>query len=375
MTILILLKRICKGLKKSIVLLIFGFFLTLQSHSNPIAPPPMITEIHFDTEGNWSIELCFWDTYEGNLDNFRITGLHDTAQFVPGIAIQGGAFIVDQGDFMTSLNIDQTGDVLYLEYFDGSYWILWDYFGLGFGVLPPYFNSDVSPPVGEQSIAWQGMILYGGGMGYWVVKELPNTLGADPLDVHKRAGFNGYVLDKNGAPIPGIFLDYGDLIYPTFPSMPLIISDQDGYFHTDSMFCRKYDVLFMHNGDVIGDSVIFIEPDSANYFEFTLDTLLTGYDEHRQELQEYSIRAVPNPFSFQTTFIIGNSQVQKPQKGIVKIYNAEGVIVDILPVTITSEVEEVKYDPSVKDLVPGVYVYALEIAGNRKASGKMIVQQ
>lgn len=364
-----------QNLKRRAILFSAGIFLAMQSFSNPIVPPPMITEIHFDTSGEWSIELCFWGVYEGTLDDFRITGMHDTARFVPGFTVPGGAFIVTQDDFLTPLSIDPSGDVLYLEYFEGSSWILFDYFGIGFGALPPYFNSNVSAPAGEESIAWQGFIMYGGAMDYWVVKELPNTLGSDPLDVHIRAAFSGHVTDRNGEPLPGIYVKYCNSIYPTYPAMPQVFTDQDGYFHTDSMFCRKYDVLFMHEGDVIGNSVIFIEPDSANYFEFTLDTLLTGYAENQLQSQEYKIRAVPNPFSLKTTFFIESDRLLKTEKGILKIYNAGGVIMDILPVAITSEVEEVTYDPSLKGLAPGVYVYALELAGRRKASGMMIVEQ
>jgi len=353
-----------------------GFCINFSAISNPMAPPPMITEIHFGS-GTWSIELWMTDFFgESNLDNMRIVGLYDTAQFVQGISFTfDEVLVVTQDDFSTPFYINQSGDFLNLEEFYNGEWISIDYCGLPFGNIPAPFYSDVSASAGDESIAWQMFSWSNGGPYFWTVKELPNTLGYNPLEVSKRAVFSGYVKDKNDGPLAGIMIDYADVdfYHYTTPTVPEIFTDENGYFYTDNMFCKKYHIDFLNNEGEIGSTLIYIEPDSANYFEFQLDTLLTGITEFKQLSPDYSIHNIPNPLSNQTTFIIeANGQIQHG-KGIIKIYSNEGYIVDILPIEISGEKQELTYNLTEKSLAAGMYYYNLEIGHEKKASGKMVV--
>lgn len=371
-------------INKKLVISLFIIFLGLNSsfysYSNPIADPPMIIEIHFGT-GSYSIELLipeYWS--ETNLDNFRMVGLYDTAQFVAGIAIiPGVVFFVTQDDFITPFYINQAGDDLHLEYWFGSFWALVDYYGLQFGDYPGPNGCMVSAPAWEESVAWQMFYHYMPPYSetfWWTVKELPNTIGFSPLQVTKRASFSGYVKDKNDEPLEGVRLYYCPQFfhYETYPLVPELISDQNGYFSTDSMFCRKYIIWFRYEDGSIGDTTIFIEPDSANYFEFKLDTLLTGIHETRPAVSSgYAIRNIPNPSSGQTTFIINSYYPNIYNKGVIKIYNEAGFIVDLLPVEISGEKQELIYNYQDRSFAAGIYIYKLEIGKKKVASGKMVI--
>jgi hypothetical protein len=141
------------------------------------------------------------------------------------------------------------------------------------------------------------------------------------------------------------------------------------------MFCRKYDIRFLLDEDEIGDSTIFIEPDSANYFEFRLDTLLTGIKEIKPAISRYSIFNIPNPSSSQTTFIIESNSQKLDNKGVIKIYNEAGFIVDIVPVQINQAKQELVYHFNDKSLASGLYFYNLEIGWLNMASGKMVISR
>ena len=357
------------------LILCLGFCLNVHSFSNPLIPPPMITEIYFGP-GGWSIELNFSEYYgENNLDFIRMTGLYDTAQFLPGIEfVPGEVFYVTENDFETSFYINPAGDFLNLEEFFNDEWFPIDYFGLPFGDLPmPYF-SDVSAPIGEESIAWQRFTYYEND-DYWIAKDLPNTIGYNPFQVTKRAEFSGYVYDKNDNPLTGIKLYYCPIQYHYgSPAVPEIFTDENGHFFTGNMFCKKYFITFLYNDGAIGDTTIYIEPDSANYFEFQLDTLLTVINEIKPASQTYSIHNIPNPLSTQTTFIVEATGQIQYQKGIIKIYSNEGYIVDILPIEISGEKQELSYNLTDKSLASGIYYYTLEIGHEKKASGKMIIR-
>jgi hypothetical protein len=326
----------------------------------------LIIEIYFSPEG-WQIEMMYSE-YSGvdNLDNIWLCGIYDTAQFVPGIElIQGEVLVVTQDDLMTEMEINQVGDHLTLFYIVGDNFFPVDEIGLLWGINPGtiYYFNRVTAPIGEQSIAVQELFDYG---DFWVVKEMPNTIGSNPFQVLKRADFSGIVRDLNDEPLADVELYYG--------GYPLIFTGSDGHFSViNDMFCRIYHVNFIFDGGIIGDSIISVEPDSANYFEFKLDTLLTGINEGNLPIPALSIINIPNPSSGQTTFIIESKNPNSGQKGIIKIYNEAGYIVDMVPVGLHSDKQELVYNLNDKALASGVYFYNLEIHGQKMASGKMLI--
>jgi hypothetical protein len=351
---------------KIIVIIFLGFSFSVNSFSNPIFPPPLILEIYFGPEG-WQIEMMNSEYNPVNiLDSVWLCGINDTAQFVPGMNfIQGELLVVTQDDFITEMEINPEGDWLTLVYIEVSGIYPIDDIGLFWGnipVMPDYYFNRVTAPVGEQSIAIQELYDFN---DFWVVKEEPNSIGSNPFEVSKRADFAGIVRDLSNTPMAGLILYYG--------GYPMIITGADGCFSVSNMFCRIYNVNFIYDNEVIGDSTISIEPDSANYFEFKLDTLLTGINENKPAIPGYSIYNIPNPSSSQTSFIIESGSQSSFQKGVIKIYNKEGFIVDIIPVEISGNKQEVSYNFSDKSLAQGMYFYNLETGHQKVASGKMVI--
>ena len=357
-------------LKASLILLL-GFNLPILIIGNPIVPPPIMTEIYFGP-GGWEIEMVVSEIYGmDNFDGLRVAGIYDTALIQSGITFTPGeVFYITQDDFITPLYIDQNGDLLRLQSFwDNQWWDL-DWPHLAFGNV---MWSQVSSPVGEESIAFQHFSCEYGD-DYWTAKEIPNTIGYNPYQVNKRAQFYGYVFDKNDEPLSNIKLDYcmNYNYYLCSPELPVIYTNEDGYFFTDQMFCKFYDIVFLFNEEEIGESNVYIEPDSANYFEFRLDTLLSVVKEVKSGSPDYTIKNIPNPFSNTTTFVIDSRLSQKDQKGVIKIYSNEGIIVDIIPVELTGSGTEVTYSSNRRLLPSGVYYYNLEIGRHKEASGKMV---
>jgi hypothetical protein len=362
-------QNIKRNLVKIFVIIFLGLSLPVNSFSNPIIPPPLLIEIYFGPEG-WQIEMMY-NEYNPwtSLDNVWLCGINDSAQFVTGMElIQGELLVVTQNDFMNEMEINQEGDwlTLYYIYGDGIYPV--DEMGLFWGnipVMPDYYFNRVTAPVGEQSIAIQELYDFN---DFCVVKEKPNSIGSNPFEVSKRADFSGVVSDLNGSPLAGVEVSYG--------FYPLIITGSDGHFSvSNNMFCRIYNVNFVFDGGIIGDSTISIEPDVANYFEFKLDTLLTEINEFKPSTLQYSIFTIPNPSSSQTKFIIETSNPKPDQKGVIKIYSEAGFIVDIIPVEISGNKQEISYNFNDKSLASGMYFYNLETGHQKVPSGKMIVSQ
>jgi hypothetical protein len=360
------------GIKRKMAKLLFVVFLSfsqlLLTFGNPIVPPPLIIEIYFGP-GGWQIEMMNSEYGQVNtLDNLWLCGTDDSAQFVTGIEFSpGDVLVVTHDDLMTEMEINQDGDWLTLYYIDGDVIYPIDDIGLHWGntpVTPYYYFNRVTAPIGEQSIAVQELFDFG---DFCVVKEQPNSIGLNPFEVSKRADFSGVVMDLNDSPLAGVEVSYG--------FYPLIITSSDGHFSvSNNTFCRIYDVIFVFDGGIIGDSTISIEPDSANYFEFKLDTLLTGINEIKPSSLQYSISNIPNPSSSQTKFIIETSNAKTDQKGVIKIYSESGYIVDIVPVELRDGKQELNYNFNDKSFASGLYLYKLEVRNQKVAAGKLIVK-
>jgi hypothetical protein len=357
---------------KLFLVICLTFTAAVHTQGNPIEIK-VIMEIYFDS-GDWMIEMVFDEAFGiENLDEARLAGLYDTALFLPGFNFEPGEVIyVTQADLQSEFTMNQSGDKVQIHVLYGEYWAGLDEMSFG---LEQFYSCEVSAPVGEESIAVQTFIYPGSGSFFWTAKELPNTIGSNPGEVLKRGNFSGNVKDKNYEPLEGVKLYYCPdyMHYFTYPTVPEIITDQNGYFVTDNMFCKKYDISFNINNDALADTVIFIEPDSANYFEFILDTLITGVQESTPINPNYSITNHPNPFSQSTAFIIKSEISDAGQKGVIKIFNIEDYIVDIIPVQISQGIQEIRYQPTNNSLSAGMYFYQLEIAHKEIASGKMMI--
>lgn len=364
-----------KKLMKTIVIIFSFTGLSLFSSGNPIILPPPIIEVYFGPVCAF-IEFYFYESYgQTNLNNMRIVGLYDTAEFDHGIAFTPNvAFHLSQYDFDHPININPLGDELTVELWYNGQWSQLET-PFVFGAVP---YSNVSAPKGQESIAVQ--VTQGEYSGHFLAKELPQTIGGNPNQISTRGSFKGYVRDKNGEPMSGIWLDFGGCYYPYYscgPGEPLIISGSDGYFGTNSMFCHNFHIRFRQDfpmGATLGSADVTIEPDSANYYEFQLDTLLTEIEENANFVSPFSISNNPNPSSSNTTFFITLNHVNPGWRGIIKIYNEAGYMVDIVPVDLDNKKVEMKYDFAGKYLPSGLYIYNLEIRNQKVASGKMIIR-
>lgn len=366
-----------KAFNTLLLITLLSFCPSLLTYSNPIIPPNVMYEIYFG-QWSWEIEIMnneYYAEYE-NLDSLWLVGKYDTARFEPGNSfLPGELVVITNYDMLTSMYIEQSGDdVCLCEKWGNNYYPLG---GLSWGMA----YSVVTAPVGEQSIAIQRFSLPEYDWSDWMAKEQPHTINSNPGDINKRATFSGYVRDENDQPMENIQLDYcypQFLYYDSDPTVPIIMTNSEGFFYSENMYSRKYSICFRNSfwGDLISDTTIRInlEPDSTNYFEFQLDTLLTEINEIKPIIPAISIINIPNPSSSQTKFLIESSNLIQDQKGVIKIYSETGYIIDIVPVEINNEKEEVNYNFTDKNLAPGIYVYNLEIKSQKVASGKMIIK-
>ena len=322
--------------------------------ANPIAEGPYITEIYFDETG-WSIEL-YSMIMEGNLDNCKISSNAGEAYFLLGIPFPQETYIVvTQDDLQTPLVIDEQGDHV-TSYYDEME-VSWCTFGtLQAMVLAPTEGQSMVPVSFSSNGAMTTDISF--------CKDNTPTLGG----VNNNGGtigiFYGYVYDSLMNPVPNVQIEH----FPYNYNSPDVVTNENGYFEKEMYAMNFYcDIHLAALASM--DSIVSIEPDSVNYYEFVFENYVVGVDEPEVIIpdQNYHLSNHPNPFNPSTA--ISFSVTQTSSFVTVEIYNSKGQKVDELsiPNGQSSIIWEANNFPS------GVYLYKLIIGGKEVASNKMLL--
>jgi hypothetical protein len=110
---------------KKLLLIIFSLACIAITNANPLpSPPPVIglSEIGFDSEGNWVIELGYKNIYNENtympVDSIFICSSTGRSK-LKNLKFKGyaGLIVVRKDSLVSNLNINPTGDSIQIEYY------------------------------------------------------------------------------------------------------------------------------------------------------------------------------------------------------------------------------------------------------------------
>ncbi len=332
--------------------------------ANPIAEGPYITEIYFDETG-WSLEL-YSMMIDGNLDNCKISSNAGDAYFLPGISFpQETIIVVTQDDLQTPLLIDEEGD--YITSYYGEYEVSWCTFGT--------LLTMVLAPADEQSLVPVSFSSTGGmTTDVSFCKDNTPTLGG----INNNGGilgiFSGYVYDSLMNPVSNVQIEH----FPYNYNSPDVLTNENGYFEKEMYAMNFY--CDIHLGTLASmDSIISIEPDSLNYYEFIFDDYVCS-NNHEISLPSsyYNLTNYPNPFNPSTE--ISFSVLQTSSSVTIEIFNSRGQKLKVLPVILSPESSfgkgTVTWDGTNKkgkQVPSGVYFYKLVSNGKELATNKMLL--
>jgi hypothetical protein len=365
-------------MKKLFIVIIMMFTLG-ATKANPIVPPPVISEFYIVNDSTWYVELVFQQYYYcyPNLDGFQIISSSGSSLIKNGISITADSILVlTQEDLQSPLNFNRSGDFIFIN--DGY----WNIDEIRFG---NFEGAQISSPEYGQSLVNYGFhcLEYGSEpkTEYYLVKDSDPTIGILPYETSNAMGtFTGFVYDETHHPIPGLYLGNSD--YFNVPSsvcgniFSTTITNPDGSYMVPefSHWCRVE--FFFQPSDVLCDTVINIEPDTINYFEFNLDTLMTNVLQNSFQT-DITLSCFPNPTTGETTISFGIPSDGHVAKALLKIYNSDNEMIRILPVNIDNSQNQyaVKWDGSGgQSIVPsGMYYCTLELDGRKVATHKIIV--
>lgn len=343
--------------------------------SNPLMPPPVISEIYWDEDG-WSMELFFNEVYEyTSLDQLALVCNDDTSTFLTGIPIiYNQPMVVTIDDLVNPIEIPiDSGFITIIE--------IVNYFSVDLGVYyGSHPNSHLTPTTFGQSIVRQQFYLDEfGEYVYWLVKETQPSMDSLPFSCRTRANFSGIVRDAFFDPVSGAKIKYihtysNESHY--LPSIPEIITNEDGEFTTDQMFCKKYCVEVYVEGQEHLITTAIVEPDSLNYHEFLLDSFYVGINNREFTKPKIIFTANPNPVGSKLHIHLEINSINIVKSPALKLYDLNGSLIKstIINSPYLNNIDIYWDELDNLNMPPGIYLLVLEGNGKYLCSRKLIFQ-
>ncbi len=359
---------------KKILLLSVLLFAVLIIKANPIIHSSfLITELYFDSNDKWTMELLIKDQII-NLDNYKLITSTGEFHFKNGITVNPNDIILITIDSMqTPLTLNRSGDFIQIKWFTNSQWFD-DGIPLRYGNIT---NAAVSPPLIGQSIE---LLIINGTFpaysGFAYIKSKTPDLGSINVNTSNCMGnLNGFVYDINNNPVA--FDSVRIINWPQTNSFSnKIWFDATGYFNQE-MYARNYTIQIYYpktSSIPCFDTIISIELDSTVSCIFHINNYVSSISEQNSKINT-TLSNFPNPFTTSTNILINISDSKNASKAILKFFNSVGEIVRIIPVdgyAVSTAAYSIPF--SIQDMhefTSGTYYYVLELNGEKLASNKM----
>ncbi|MCD6177182.1 MAG: T9SS type A sorting domain-containing protein, partial [Candidatus Cloacimonetes bacterium] len=276
-------------------------------------------------------------------------------------------FVVDENDMQEPFSIDPSGDEIM---FVNEQEYIYDQISFGVNVNPPFAGQslariglDAGPPIGEEF--------------FLLVKENQPSIGCDPFSVSSYGTFTGYVYDSLMNPVENVQLEgYPPLGY----GAPEIVTDENGHYSADLPGMNyDFNVHLLYLATI--DTIVTIEPDTQNYYEFVFENYVSSDDiEIELPSSYYDLTNYPNPFNPITEISFSVPQTSSFVK--IEIFNSRGQKVKTLGCSNSLAATSKELTHSIvwdgtnennKQVPSGVYLYKLVSNGKELATNKMLL--
>ena len=354
--------------------------ITIKINANPLVVPypTIISEIYFDSNGNWYIEFNTnnMQLYSNlnNFDNITIESSTDTANFKLGINLTDSIVIITQDSLTSQLLINPYGDFIKIS------GIISDYQSEYYFPFGNYEYSYVKPINNSFSYQMTNEHPY-----YFAIQTIP-TIGF--LNNNLPTGiFTGHIIDADSIPIPNveIILDITSYNYETHQILDignyddglvfshLIQADINGNFN--SLYGRQNYILHFYDNDYYYDTTITIdiEQENINDFIFKLDCNKIPTSIENVEIPNCKTMVYPNPTSEKINISFKLKNITSVNNAVIKIYSAKSDLLKIVPVSTLNISEEQNISIDLSMYPEGNYYYNIEINGKKISSNKIII--
>lgn len=360
-------------MKRLIVLMVCAFVINGLAISNPYMPESLIYEVYFDDNDNWYLAVDVYFMEILGIQTFQEITMYSSS----GFFVFKDDFLPDFNTYNTVITEDALVYPHQLYRNQDHIQVYWSQAWFNFMNLT--WGNSVTAPV-KAPLPGQSLMV---AMVYedeyfnpefWLVKRsAPGFLGYNGLITGE---FEGFLYDQNEMPVANAQIKYVPDWMTNPPNyFPPLITNEEGYFYDNYLWARNYHLhgIVIDGVDYDFDKYISIEPDSINTFFFQM--VLTGADSEIHTRSNH-ISNSPNPFSYQTTFVLQAANDCKLQSPVLKIVGLLGQAVSLQPVSFSSnENNIIKFTwENSENLPSGIYFYQLIDNGLSVATGKMSIR-
>lgn len=229
--------------------LIFICFLPKLTYSNP-SVIPFISEVYFDDNDKWTIELCNIFGHPFELNNCRIMTSTDSAIVKRGTKSTGNFLLLTVNDLEKAIKLNRSGDYIYFEVFDDNDWnysydvpFKWGKFNNEHFYYTDLLVNypDFSPKKGQSICAITGSYFrcpIAPQISQEIVLSSKPTLGYDFYNATTNCSISGCVKDNKGNPLPYAWVSIEPIKKPYY-NLP-VQTDSNGCFSIKNLFIKKY---------------------------------------------------------------------------------------------------------------------------------------
>lgn len=371
----------------SIFFLLFVFQSFLWSNPIDITPITIFSELVFDDNNDWTMELSFpfvfWDYYPDSLalpDSVILKVSDGEAKLKKTRINEFSLSVITSDSLSVPLDINRGGDIIEIYTYSSSYENQVRMNGLIFGDLP---GASVGQPMSGYSIM----------RSTWYAYENSNTV--DCLTKNPSLGFVNNVQELYGT-LEGNIYDMNDQpatelsqLYYYFVLYTPITLNLDGTYQTqifrrfsteliDHLIVREYAF------DAWSDTVHIdpfelndIHPDTVMVQDIYLKSnhyvgtaVGNNYPPRNNTL---TLINYPNPFNTSTNFFVRLPDGMKRKVGDISIYNVRGELITSIPFKDGALVRWDGKDRNGNIMSSGVFYYQLTIEQQRMKTGSMIL--
>lgn len=355
---------------KTFILLVVIFGSTLSSFCNIQMPRARISEISFDSDSSWTIELGFFAWSVTEIDSIRIETSSGSSVIDNFTLIQGGGWpnfdslaLITNLNLVVPITINQDSDYVKLI----SY--IWGNETTEYVAIGNYPGSVLDCISDNESICY---LIYEQSMGYtasYCIDKSP-TIGFGNDTSGALSTFSGFAYDLNGEPFSEGWFPL-PLIHNT-----VIRINSDGSF-SERIFSRRhtFDTIKIYFPATKYNEVYEIEPmnfclrpDSIHIQDIITTSLITSINEQQNNIRNI-VTIFPNPFTNRVKFYFKLDNFKSSDEISLVIYSQNGNIIEqkqLAP-------NQIKYEWLPSGSLPnGILIYRLLCNGKIVNSGKLV---
>lgn len=358
---------------KRLLLIFTTSIIVTVANGNVTPPKAYISEINFDTGGNWSIELGFFLNYASEIDSIKIESSAGSSiiNFFTPIPVPGGVFpnfetlaVITNLNLLTPVSINPFADYVKIISYTYGY-ETYDYVALG-----NYPGSFLDCQQTGESICYLEYSYNSDWRRSFCVDKSP-TIGFVNDTTGALSRYSGKIYDPSG----NVFTQ-GYFSLP--PHVGIFIDIQpDGSF-LETVFSRRYtfDTItivftswpYTSQTYKVQHVDFCVMPGALHTQDIIATSIITAVDKHEPD-QECVVVVSPNPFTNKVTFFFNLGNPDPSDEISLTIYGQDGrQLKQINPTAFQN-----KYEWIPDEYIPtGVLVFHMKKNGKTVKTGKFL---